>query len=131
MFRYISRLPLRCFGIILGFLGAMHEVMLYCRRIRLIVEVLIDRLIFVLTYRTKSVQRICFAANLFKFDEPCLSIRSFLRGSSAWSCRHGAIFIEFTNHLTYTTTRNLQLSRDFMCMYNTSLRIRSTQVINI
>ena len=44
----------RCFGVILGFLGAMYEVMLYCRRIRLIVEVLIDRLIFVLAYRTKS-----------------------------------------------------------------------------
>ena len=54
----------RCFGVILGFLGAMYEVMLYCRRIRLIVEVLIDRLIFVLAYRTKPVKefvssRIC------------------------------------------------------------------------
>ena len=42
----------------------MYEVMLYCRRIRLIVEVLIDRLIFVLAYRTKWVKefvlsRIC------------------------------------------------------------------------
>ena len=46
----------RCFGVILGFRGAMYEVMLYCRRIRLIVEVLIDRLIFVLAYRTKSVK---------------------------------------------------------------------------
>ena len=45
-----------CFGAILGFLGAMYEVVFYCRRMRLIDEVLIDRLIFVLAYRTKSVK---------------------------------------------------------------------------
>ena len=54
----------RCFGVILGFLGTMHEIMLCCRRKRLIVEILIDRLIFMLAYRTKSVKefissRIC------------------------------------------------------------------------
>ena len=54
----------RYFGLILGFLGAMYEVMLYCRRIRLIVEVLIDRLIFVLVYRTESLKEFVSSRSL-------------------------------------------------------------------
>ena len=46
----------RYFGVIFDFLGTMYEAMLYCWRIRLIVELLVDRLIFVLPYRTKSVK---------------------------------------------------------------------------
>ena len=54
----------RCFGIILAFLGSMYETMWCCRRIQLIIEVLIERIILVLAYRAKSVKefvssRIC------------------------------------------------------------------------
>ena len=40
--------------IILGFLSALDETILYCRRMREIVEVLIERFILVLAYRAKS-----------------------------------------------------------------------------
>ena len=44
----------RCFDVILGFLGAMYETMLYCQTIRPIIKVLIERFIVVLAYRAKS-----------------------------------------------------------------------------
>ena len=54
----------RCFGVIVAFLGALAESILYYRRIKLIVEVLIKRFIFMLAYRAKLAKefvslRIC------------------------------------------------------------------------
>lgn len=44
----------RCFEPIWGLLGAIYETKLYSRRIRLPVEEIIDKLDFVLIYRTRS-----------------------------------------------------------------------------